>query len=263
MRTLFRLFAIAVALAGGTSIAHAHFNILFPDVASTKREGTVKFVYQWGHPFEHQLFDAPLPVSLIAMFPDSKKLDISKSLEKATAKSEGKDVTVYRFSFVPEGRGDHVFVLKTPPIWMEEEKFFFEDSVRVGLHVLTQKGWDQSLGTGFELVPLTRPYGLQAGMVFQAQALVDGKPVARSLVEIERYNSAPPKMLPDDEHITRQAKTDPNGVLTCTLTEPGWWCVTVQRDGGTREHMGKAYPVRQRSTLWVFVDEAPSSKGTK
>jgi uncharacterized GH25 family protein len=73
-------------------------------------------------------------------------------------------------------------------------------------------------------------------------------------VEVERYHPVPPKETPADEHVTRTARTDPNGVVTCTLTEPGWWGITVQRDAGTRERKGKAYPMRQRATLWVFVE---------
>ncbi len=79
-------------------------------------------------------------------------------------------------------------------------------------------------------------------------------------MEIERYNPTPPKELPPDEHITRTVKTDPSGVATCTLTEPGWWCLTAQRDAGKMEHNRKSYPVRQRTTLWVFVDEKPQGK---
>ena len=51
--------------------------------------------------------------------------------------------------------------------------------------------------------------------------------LARALVEIERYNAVVPKELPPDEQITRTAKTDPNGIFTCTLTEPGWWCLAA------------------------------------
>src|SRR5262249_41576873 len=134
--------------------------------------------------------------------------------------------------------------------------------VRVVLHVQTQKGWDAKNGAGLDMVPLTRPYGLQAGMVFQAQVLAPvvalgapkNQPLPGSLVEVERYNPQPPKELPPDEQITRAVKTDPNGVVTCTLTEPGWWCLTARRDGGTRQHQGTAYPVRERVTLWVYVD---------
>src|SRR5205085_8889242 len=100
------------------------------------------------------------------------------------------------------------------------------------LHVQAQKGWDAG-GDGFQLLPLTRPYGLAPGTAFQARASFADKPVAGALVEIERYNAARPAKLPADEHITRATKTDPNGVVTCTLLEPGWWCITAARDGGT------------------------------
>ena len=43
--------------------------------------------------------------------------------------------------------------------------------------------------------------------------------------------------------------TDPNGVVTTTLTESGWWGLTATRDGGTRQHDGKPYPVRRLERL--------------
>src|SRR5947209_944968 len=113
-----------------------------------------------------------------------------------------------------------------------------------------------------ELVPLTRPYGLEPGLVFQAQLLVTGKPVPGALVEVERMNPEPPKEadLPPDEQITRKTKTDPNGVLTCTLPDAGWWVITAVTDGGARDHEGKPRPVRRRATLWVNVDAKAKGK---
>src|SRR5262245_9907754 len=237
--------------------APAHFNMLLPQKASGKRGEAVTVVYQWGHPFEHQLFDAPAPLSVIVRAPDGKRTDLSQSLEKfAQPLGDQKKATAYRLRFTPEQRGDYLFILNAPPIWMEEDQEFLQDTVKVVLHVQAQKGWDARDGQTLEWVPLSRPYGLQPGMVFQAQALVEGKPLAGALAEVERYNPAPPPKLPPDEHITRTARTDPNGVVTATLTDPGWWCLTVRRDGGQREHQGKSYPVRQRSTLWVHVDGA-------
>jgi cobalt/nickel transport protein len=246
--------------------AGAHFNMLLPQTASAKKGEAVTLTYQWGHPFEHQLFDAPHPQSLIVLAPDGKKTELTAKLEKTTRKAGAKEVTAYQLRFTPEQRGDYVFVLQTPPIWMEEESEFLQDSVKVVLHVQAQKGWDN--GSGFEFVPLTRPYGLRPGMVFQARIFArvrarvgyETRALANSLVEVERYNAAPPKELPPDEHITRTVKTDNNGVVTTTLTEPGWWCLTTVRAGGAQEKDGKTYPIRQRSTLWVFVDEAARSK---
>ena len=253
---LVRLTLLPAALLGFVASLQAHYNMLLPDKPGAKKDEPVVLTYQWGHPFEHQLFDAPLPQSIIVLGPDGKKTDLTKRVEAfKTAGVEKKDVTARRCAFTAPERGDYVFVLQTPPIWMEEEQEFFHDSVKVVLHVQAQKGWDAVVGQGFEMAPLTRPYGLQPGMVFQAQALLDGKAAPRALVEIERYNATPPKQLPADEHITRTVKTDPNGVATCTLTEPGWWGITAQRDGGQREHNGKKYPVKQRATLWIYVDE--------
>jgi cobalt/nickel transport protein len=252
---------VALVLLGVlTPLAGAHFNMLLPQTASARKGERVLLLYQWGHPFEHQLFDAPRPDTLFVVGPDGKRTDLASSLEKITVPAEGKPVTAYRLPFTPEQRGDFVFVLETPAIWMEEEEEFFQDTVKVVLHVQAQNGWDAAARQEFELVPLTRPYGLQPGMVFQAQALAHGKPLAGALTEVERYHATPPKELPADEQITRTARTDPNGVVTATLMEPGWWCLTTQRDGGTRDHDGKSYPVRRRSTLWVFVDDRTASK---
>jgi cobalt/nickel transport protein len=260
---------LALALAGLLApAAGAHFNMLLPDKASVKKGETVTFTYQWGHPFEHQLFDAPAPQGVSVLHPDGEGSgDLRGTLKEIKVPGEDKKVTAYQFRYTPQERGDFVFTLGTPPIWMGEEKRFFEDSVKVVLHVQAQRGWDDTSPLGgfrlrpdLRLRPLTRPYGLEPGMVFQAQALDEGKPQAGGLIEVERYNPAPPKELPPDEHITRTAKTDPNGVVTCTLTDPGWWCITAERDGGNEQHEGKSYPVRLRSTLWVFVDEKATSK---
>jgi cobalt/nickel transport protein len=253
---------LALALCGLLAAsAHGHFNMLLPDKPSAKRGESVTLTYQWGHPFEHELFDAPAPQSVIVVGPRGKAQSLTPGLQRGTAPAaEGAKVAVYRLAFTPEERGDFVLVLKSAPIWMEEDQEFLQDSVKVVLHVQAQKGWDNLAGKPLEMAPLTRPYGLQPGLAFQAQVLADGKPLAGTLVEVEHYHPAPPKELPPDEQVTRTAKTDPNGVVTATLTEPGWWCLAAARDAGTREHDGKAFPVRQRSILWVFVDEKPAPR---
>jgi uncharacterized GH25 family protein len=258
MRLPFCLLPAWLALFAGSTAAH--FNMLLPDSASAKKGEVVTFTYQWGHPFEHQLFDAPAPARLTVIAPDGKKIDLGGRLHKTTRKAGDKEVTAYEVRFTPAERGDHVVVLQTPPIWMEEEGEFWQDTVKVVLHVQVQKGWDRSVRDDFEWLPLTRPYGSQPGMVFQARIHDSSRSPAGPLVEIERYNAAPPKKLPPDEHITRTAKTDPNGVVTATLTEAGWWCLTTARMQGTLAHEGKASPLRQRSTLWVFVDENTAPK---
>ena len=256
------------ALAAVALPAQAHFNMLMPQNPSAKKGEEVVFVYQWGHPYEHQLFDAPLPDVVSVVAPDGKTADLTKSLEKTSVPAgEGKTVTAYQFRFTPDQRGDFVFLLRTPPIWMAEDEEFLQDNVKVVLHVQAQKAWDGLVRGGFEWKPLTRPYGLEPGMVFQAQLTgpvvnfnQPFNPVAGSLVEIEHYHPAPPKTIPADEYCTRTAKTDPNGVVTGTLTDPGWWCLAAAQDAGMKDHDGKSYPVRERSIFWVHVDEKIADK---
>ncbi len=259
---------LAVALGALlASTAGAHYNMLLPDKHSVKKGEAVTFTYQWGHPFEHQLFDAPKPVSLIALAPAGKKLDLVDKLEKVALPGEkGKKVTGYRLQFAPEQRGDYVFLLKAPPLYLEEDEAYVEDTVKVVLHVQAQKGWSAASQPEFEWRPLTRPYGLEPGMVFQAEIFHASKRFAEKeklvgyrggLVEVERYNRAPPKVLPPEEHVTRTVRTDVNGVASATLTDAGWWCLTASRRVGRRDHKGKDVPLRQRCTFWVFVDEKP------
>jgi cobalt/nickel transport protein len=248
------LFVFAFAAS-----ASAHYGILLPQNWSAERDREVMVTFQWGHPFEHEISDATRPEAVALLLPDGSQKDLTKNLTQITTPAGAdKKVTAYSIRFTPTQRGDHVVVVTGAPLWMESEGEFWQDTVRVTVHVAAQKGWDATVGKGFEMAPLTRPYGLRAGLVFQAQALFDGKPVAKSIVEVERYNATPPKELPPDEQITRVCKTDDRGTATCTLDAPGWWCITARRDGGTREREGKAYPVRQRATLWVWVDDSPS-----
>jgi cobalt/nickel transport protein len=285
MARLLRFLAVVVAVLFSISSARAHYTMLLPDKHSVKKGEEVTFTYQWGHPFEHQLFDASKPESVYVLSPDEKKADLTKTLEKAAvAVGNKREVSVYRFRFKPENRGDYVFVLKTPPIWMEEEKAFVQDSVKVVLHVQTQKGWDATENLpadapteGMEISPLTRPYGLQPGMVFQAQVWEEkrvgqasysfGSLIRRVrkgldglLVEFERYNAAPPKDLPSDEQTTHSVKTDPNGVATSTLTDAGWWGIAAQRDGKSKKRDGSDFPLKERAIHWVFVDDKPATK---
>jgi hypothetical protein len=279
MRRLILL--VVVSLFAFVSPSAAHYNMLLPEKWSAKKDEPVTFTYQWGHPFEHQLFDAPAPQKVVVIAPDGKSSDVTKTLEKITIPSGEQKVTAYRFKLTPDQRGDYVVVLRTPPIWMKDENEFWQDTVKVVLHVQAQKGWDHNSkdeDDEGQWVPLTRPYGLQPGMVFQAKippipdrsrinpgrfARDGGRPdpilAEADHYEIERYNAVVPKTLPPDEQITRTGKTDPNWVATCTLPETGWWGLTaVMRNVGESKMLeddGKMYPLRKRSTLWVYVDE--------
>jgi cobalt/nickel transport protein len=247
-----RCSLVILALALTTQSAAAHYHLLLPASQSAERGKPVQLTLAWGHPFEHQLFDAARPERLVVIDPDGAVTDMTAKLAPTHFGKAG----AFAAAFTPTHRGDHAVVCDAAPVWIAEEGFFFHDRVKVVVHGATQVGWDRAAGGPLELVPLTRPYGLEPGVALQAQALAGGKPVAGAVAEVERYNATAMKQedLPPDEHVTRRVKTDPNGVLTASLHDAGWWAVTVITDGGTRDHDGKPRPVRRRATLWLHVD---------
>src|SRR5437588_10410013 len=109
MRPLFHPFLALLLAALLAPTTGAHFNILLPQSASARKGEAVTFLYRFGHPFEHELFDAPPPAGLFVVGPDGKRIELTKTLEKTKVPGGDKEVTAYRFRFTPEQRGDYTF----------------------------------------------------------------------------------------------------------------------------------------------------------
>src|SRR5437660_12159812 len=82
-----------LALCLSKEAGRAHYNMLLPDTASAKRGNIVAFWYQWGHRFEHQLFDAAAPRAVSVLHPDAKKSDATDTIDKRSVPAaDGKGV---------------------------------------------------------------------------------------------------------------------------------------------------------------------------
>lgn len=239
--------------------ARAHYHMLLPDKPSVKSGEEVVLLYQFGHPFEHQISDAAEPAGAFVRLPDGKWLDVKESLKKIQVAGEnGKKVTAYHLSYKPEQRGDHIVVVTAPEVMLEGEKLPVQDTVKTVIHVQAEHGWDSHRARekeqNVDLVPLTRPYGLRSGMLFRA-VLFNWEPkkprsnapspLAHAKVEVELYHAESPKELPPEEHRTYTSRTDEKGVLAATLPDAGWWSITAYHETDKAIH---------RCTWWVQVD---------
>jgi uncharacterized GH25 family protein len=247
--------------------AHAHYHMLLAGRPAVKAGEKVTVTYQFGHPFESQLFNTDKPEKATLYSPEGEATDVLEKFLKGQGPGDTK-LTLYTFAFEPAKRGDYTLVVEAPPVWMEDEKHFLRDVTRLVIHVQTQKGWDKRYvdPKDFYLLPMTRPYGLRPGTVFQVRASATNFPESH-LIEVERYNAVPPRTLPADELITLSLKTDQNGFAVATLHDPGWWVIAATRksyplrtDPPMKEHEGKSYPVVERAILWVFVDDLTPRK---
>ena len=210
------------------------------------------------------------PQQVILYSPGRGGTDVTKKLEKVSLKGVKGKVDGYRLKFTPDERGDYVIEMTSAPTRLPGEKETIQDVVKVVVHVQAQKGWDGVSSEGFGCAPMTRPYGLLPGAVFQVhytgwvkkgEKWPNSFPNSNLLVEVERYNPTPPKVIPADEFVTRTMKTDRNGVATTNLPEAGWWCLTATRRESEKVTIdGKDIEVKRRATFWVHVDKTAPTK---
>jgi len=229
------LLVLGLLLFGTVGTVSAHFTMLFPgddmDVDALDymaKEGETKTIrILWGHPCEHVLFDCPVVPEVYVRDPDG----VVTVLNPTKISVEG--VEAYKVSFIVGMRGDYIIHAK---LNVSEHELI--DHTKAVIHCGEEEwnGWDASLGETVELVPYTRPYGIEEGFTFTGTALAAGMPLPGATVEIEKYYTksdgddiveAAEHTFSDDPPMmfTRVVKTDVDGDFAYTLDEPGIWFV--------------------------------------
>ncbi len=244
---------IAILLAGAVfactaGIASAHFTMIIPSDsddtiwAVTPEDyiaelGQTKTVYiLWGHPYEHISFDMASVPEVSVRKPDGTVEQLTT--EKISVDSMDEDgnpgtFTAYKASFTVDQRGDSIICVR-----YEDKDQKLVDYVKAIIHCGEEQwiGWDAELGEKAEIVPFTRPYGLEQGFVFTGKALYDASALKDADVEVEKYHpqaegvtvvGEAEDMFPYDPPMmfTRVTKTDAGGEFAYTLDEPGIWFV--------------------------------------
>lgn len=238
-----------ILLASAVGMASAHFTMIFPsdspgtvwDVTPedyiAKQLGDTKTVYiMWGHPYEHISFNMASVPEVSVMKPDGTVEQLTTT--EITVDSMDEDgnpgtFVAYKASFTVDQRGDSVVAVK-----YEDEGEKLVDYVKAIIHCGEEEwtGWDAELGEKAEIVPFTRPYGLEEGFVYTGKALYDGSALQDADVEVEMYHPEAEgvavvgeagEMFPYDPPMmfTRVTKTNAAGEFAYTLDEPGIWFV--------------------------------------
>ncbi len=256
-KSALRIVLITGFLLCSAPSASAHFNFALPNEWSMELAQANDVQIIWGHPYEGIYFDAPDMTGAGIVKPDGTKSSLSPT-----------EITVdgnkaWELSFTPDIRGDYIVYADFETLVVEEEGIAWEDHVKAIVHYKTSEGWDHTTGQIIEIVPLTRPYGLEEGFVFAGRAVYDGSPLADAPIEIEKYYPVgdAPDPLPEEPMITREAKTDAEGIFLFTLDEPGVWVVCVSHTVGTES----GYDKDIRGILMIPVEEnfpAEADKGT-
>jgi cobalt/nickel transport protein len=247
--TMTSLLSIMIILLF-SAFSWAHFGMVIPsdDIVSKEDKKEVTLSIKFTHPFEGHYMNMEMPKAFGVMH-DGQKHDLLQSLKKKMMKK----YTTWEASYRIKRPGDYIFFVEPSPYWEPAEECFIIHYTKVIVNALgLEEGWDAELGLKTEIVPLTRPYGLWSGNVFQGVVKVDGKPVPYAEVEVEYYNEDGEIKAPADPYITQVVKADENGVFTYVMPKAGWWGFAALNTADYQlNHEDKEYPVEIGAVIWV------------
>ena len=150
--------------------------------------------------------------------------------------------------------GIYAFYFDPTPYWEPaENKYIIHQTKTYVAAFGAEEGWDAEVGLKAEIVPLTRPFGLYAGNVFQGVVKFKGKPLAGVDVEVEYWNADRKVTAPNDYFVAQVVKTDKNGFFTFAVPQAGWWgfaALTTEKQA-IQDQDGKKKDAEYGALLWV------------
>jgi len=118
------------------------------------------------------------------------------------------------------------------------------------------EGWEREVGLKTEIVPLTKPFGLYSGNIFQGIVKLDGKIVPFAPVEVEYYNKDKKAIAPTDYMITQTIKADKNGVFSYAAPAAGWWGFAALNTSDRKMmHENQEKDTELGAVLWVKFEK--------
>ena len=250
MKKAFFLAVTVFVLGCFGNMAFAHFGMIIPSDTMVMQgdSRTVRVVASFSHPFEGNGMELQKPVRFGVLF-RGKKQDLLPELKETKVFGH----KAWEVDYLLKRPGVYTFCMEPKPYWEPaEDKFIVHYTKTIISAFGMEEGWDEPVGMKAEIVPLSRPFGLYAGNVFQGIVLLDGKPVPYSEVEVEYYNKDGRTTAPTDYMVTQVVKADPNGVFTYGIPQPGWWGFAALNTASQKmKRGGEEKEVELGAVIWV------------
>lgn len=234
--------------------AWSHFGMLIPSDSMVMQgdSRTVTLTLSFSHPFEMVGMELAKP-KVFSVQADDKRKDLLDSLQKKLVMGKN----AWEASYPIKRPGVYLFYMEPEPYWEPaEDSFIIHYTKTVVTAFGDDEGWDQEIGLKTEIVPLSKPFGLYAGNVFQGIVKLDGKPVPFGEVEVEYYNRDKKYKAPTDHMITQTIKADENGVFTYATPVSGWWGFAALNGADYKlQQQGEEKDVELGAVIWVFFHD--------
>jgi cobalt/nickel transport protein len=247
------LFVLVTCFAFAGS-AWAHFGMVIPSdqMVMQGEDKNVRVDLLFWHPMERVGMELVKPAKF-AVVANGKEKDLLGSLK--SAKVDGHETWTTNHQI--KRPGVYVFYMEPQPYWEPAEDCFIVHYTKTVVTAFgDDEGWDEEIGLKTEIVPLSKPYGLYAGNVFQGIVKLNGKPVPYAEVEVEYYNEDGKYTAPTDYMVTQTVKADVNGVFTYAAPTAGWWgFAALNTSDETMKHNGEEKDIELGAVLWVQFHE--------
>jgi cobalt/nickel transport protein len=241
------MFILSLAAAGP---ALAHFGMVIPsDQMVMQGENTnINVDLMFWHPFEGIGMELVKPTKLGVVI-NGRETDLLGSLKSTRTKGH----QTWTASYKIKRPGVYMFYMEPQPYWEPAEDCYIVHYTKAVVTAFgDDEGWDEEIGLKTEIVPLSKPYGLYAGNVFQGIIKLYGKPVPYAEVEVEHYNKDGKYSAPTDYMVTQTVKADSNGVFTYAAPKAGWWGFAALNTSNTKiKYKGEDKEVELGAVLWV------------
>jgi cobalt/nickel transport protein len=246
MKKLFVFIIMSIIASFSAGAALAHFGMLIPSDSMVMQEDnrTINVKLSFSHPFEGEGMELVEPV-VFGVMANGKKADLLRTLKRTKVMGH----TAWETSYTIKRPGVYMFYMEPKPYWEPAEDCYIVHYTKTVVTAFgDDEGWDQEIGLKTEIVPLSKPYGLYTGNVFQGIVKMDGKPVPFGEVEVEYYNKDRKAQAPADYMVTQTIKADANGVFTYSAPKAGWWGFAALN---TSDKKIKGKDVEIGAVLWV------------
>lgn len=228
----------------------AHFGMIMPsdEIITMDDNKKVNLTLQFIHPMEGDYMNMNKPAEF-GVVVQGDRIDLTSALQEKKVN----DCSTWEVNYLIKRPGDYIFYMEPQPYWEPAEDCFIVHYTKVIVHALGMEvGWDEEVGLKTEIIPLTRPYGLWTGNVFQGIVKVKGEVVPYAEVEVEYYNLEGKVKWPADPLITQVIKADQNGVFTYAMPRAGWWgFAALNEDEEKLKHEEEEKSVEIGAVIWV------------
>jgi cobalt/nickel transport protein len=239
---------MAVLCLGGT--AGAHFGMVIPsdNMVMQADARTIEVTLSFSHPMEMVGMDLAQP-KVFSVRANGAMQDLRPQLQPTKVM----DHQAWKAAYSLKRPGVYMFVMEPQPYWEPAEDCYIIHYTKTVVTAFgDDEGWDEEVGLATEIVPLSKPYGLYAGNLFQGIVKLEGQPVPYAEVEVEYYNRDHKAAAPTDYMVTQTIKADQNGVFSYAVPTEGWWGFAALNTAGYKlKAAGEDKDVELGAVIWV------------